>query len=391
MKSTLETSIASKLQLGFRQRYGTSARVFRAPGRVNLIGEHTDYHDGFVRPAAIELSVWAAIAPRADRKLVVHSENFAESAEIDLDDHDPRSRSHWSDYVQGVAMMLDRTHPSLLGANLLISGEVSIGSGLSSSAAIEVATAFALLENSELPVDRVELAKLCRRAENEFVGARVGIMDQFISCCGHAGKALMLDCRSLNYRLLPIPADVSLVICNTMVKHDLASSEYNTRRAECEEAVRLLSRKMPQVRALRDVRVEDLARSSGVLPPTIYRRCRHVVTENARVLDAAAALEKEDLKTFGRLMAESHISLKNDYEVSCPELDLMVELAGQVGGVHGARMTGGGFGGSTVNLVDNRSVESFRHSVANAYEKATGLLPQILVSAAAEGAGEVSA
>lgn len=288
-------------------------------------------------------------------------------------------------------MMLDRTHPSLLGANLLISGEVSIGSGLSSSAAIEVATAFALLENSELPVDRVELAKLCRRAENEFVGARVGIMDQFISCCGHAGKALMLDCRSLNYRLLPIPADVSLVICNTMVKHDLASSEYNTRRAECEEAVRLLSRKMPQVRALRDVRVEDLARSSGVLPPTIYRRCRHVVTENARVLDAAAALEKEDLKTFGRLMAESHISLKNDYEVSCPELDLMVELAGQVGGVHGARMTGGGFGGSTVNLVDNRSVESFRHSVANAYEKATGLLPQILVSAAAEGAGEVSA
>ena len=391
MKSTLETSIASKLQLGFRQRYGTSPRVFRAPGRVNLIGEHTDYNDGFVMPAAIELSVWAAIAPRDDRKLVVHSENFAESAEIDLDDHDPRPRSHWSDYVQGVAVMLDRTHPSLRGANLLISGEVSIGSGLSSSAAIEVATAFALLENSELPVDRVELAKLCRRAENEFVGARVGIMDQFISCCGHAGKALMLDCRSLNYRLLPIPADVSLVICNTMVKHDLASSEYNTRRAECEEGVRLLWRRMPQVRALRDVRVEDLVRSSGVLPPTIYRRCRHVVTENARVLDAAAALEKEDLKTFGRLMAESHISLKNDYEVSCPELDLMVELAGQVGGVHGARMTGGGFGGSTINLVDNRSVESFRHSVANAYEKATGLLPQILVSAAAEGAGEVSA
>jgi galactokinase len=288
-------------------------------------------------------------------------------------------------------MMLDRTHPSLRGANLLISGEVSIGSGLSSSAAIEVASAFALLENSELPVDRVELAKLCRRAENEFVGARVGIMDQFISCCGHAGKALMLDCRSLNYRLLPIPADVSLVICNTMVKHDLASSEYNTRRAECEEGVRLLSRRMPQVRALRDVRVEDLARSSDVLPPTIYRRCRHVVTENARVLDAAAALEKEDLKTFGRLMAESHISLKNDYEVSSPELDLMVELAGQVGGVHGARMTGGGFGGSTVNLVDNRSVESFRRSVADAYEKATGLLPQILVSAAAEGAGEVRA
>jgi galactokinase len=391
VKTALETNVALKLQLGFRERYGTSARVFRAPGRVNLIGEHTDYNDGFVMPAAIELSVWAAIAPRDDRKLVVHSENFAESAEIDLDDHDPRPRSHWSDYVQGVAMMLDRTYPSLRGANLLISGEVSIGSGLSSSAAIEVATGFALLENSGLPVDRVELAKLCRRAENEFVGARVGIMDQFISCCGHAGRALMLDCRSLDYRLLPIPPDVSLVICNTMLKHDLASSEYNTRRAECEEGVRLLSRRLPQVRALRDVRVEDLDRYSGDLPPTIYRRCHHVVTENVRVLDAAAALETADLKTFGRLMAESHISLKNDYEVSCPELDLMVELAGQVSGVHGARMTGGGFGGSTVNLVDKESVEGFRRSVANAYEKATGLSPQILVSAAAEGAGEVRA
>ena len=321
----------------------------------------------------------------------MHSENFSESAEIDLDDRDPRPRNQWSDYVQGVAVLLDKAYPSLRGANLLIYGEVSIGSGLSSSAAIEVATGFALLENSGLPVDRVELAKLCRRAENEFVGARVGIMDQFISCCGHAGKALLLDCRSLNYRLLPIPAEVSLVICNTMVKHDLASGEYNTRRAECEEGVRLLSRRLPQVRALRDVRVEDLNRFRGDLPQTIYRRCRHVVTENARALDAAAALEKQDLTTFGRLMAESHISLKNDYEVSCPELDLMVELAGQVGGVHGARMTGGGFGGSTINLVDKQSVEGFRSSVATAYEKATGLSPQILVSAAAEGAGEVKA
>ena len=389
VKTALETTIALKLQLGFRQRYGTAARVFRAPGRVNLIGEHTDYNDGFVMPAAIELSVWAAIAPRDDRKLVVHSDNFSESAEIDLDDPDPRPRNQWSDYVQGVAMILDRACPSLRGANLLICGEVSIGSGLSSSAAIEVATGFALLENSGLPVDRVELAKLCRRAENEFVGARVGIMDQFISCCGHAGKALMLDCRSLSYRLLPIPDDVSLVICNTMVKHDLASGEYNTRRAECEEGVRLLSRRLPLVRALRDVRIEDLDRFRGELPQTIYRRCRHVVTENARVLDAADALEKADLKTVGRLMAESHISLKNDYEVSCPELDLMVELAGQVSGVHGARMTGGGFGGSTVNLVDKPSVEGFRRSVATAYEKATGLSPQILVSAAAEGAGEV--
>jgi galactokinase len=208
VKTALETTAALKLQLGFRQRYDTAARVFRAPWRVNLIGEHTDYNDGFVMPVAIDLSIWAAIAPRDDRKLVVHSENFSESAEIDPDDRDPRPRNQWSDYVQGVAVLLDRAYPSLRGANLLIYGEVSIGSGLSSSAAVEVATGFALLENSGLPVDRVELAKLCRHAENEFVGARVGIMDQFISCCGHAGKALMLDCRSLSYRLLPIPDDL---------------------------------------------------------------------------------------------------------------------------------------------------------------------------------------
>src|SRR6266478_1135669 len=384
-----ETTIAAKLRSGFRELYGTKPRVFRAPGRVNLIGEHTDYNEGFVMPVAIELNVWIAIAPRDDRKLLVHSENFSESAEIDLDDRDPRPRNQWIDYLQGVVMMLEKARHSLRGANLLIDGEVSIGSGLSSSAAIEVATGFALLEIAGVPVDRVELAKLCRRAENEFVGARVGIMDQFISCCGHAGHALMLDCRSLDYRLLPIPAEVSLVICNTMVKHDLATGEYNTRRSECEEGVRRLSLKMPYIRALRDVGVEDLDRYCSDLPQTIYQRCRHVVTENARVCDAAAALEKADLATFGRLMAESQISLRNDYEVSCPELDLMVEIAGQVEGVYGARMTGGGFGGSTVNLVDMRAVEEFQRRFACTDETATGLWPQILVSAAAEGAGEV--
>ncbi len=390
-KTIVGTKIAAELQIGFRQRYGTQARVYRAPGRVNLIGEHTDYNDGFVMPVAIEFNVWIAIAPRDDRKLVLYSENFSESAEIELDEPDSRARGQWSDYVQGVAIMLQKAGYALRGANMLIRGEVSIGSGLSSSAAIEVATGFALLENSGLPVDRVELAKLCRRAENEFVGARVGIMDQFVSCCGQTGQALMLDCRSLDYRLLPIPSDVSLVICNTMVKHDLANGEYNTRRAECEEGVRRLSRRMPNVRALRDIRIEDLDRYRSDLPQTIYKRCRHVVTENKRVRDATLALEKADLATFGRLMAASHVSLKNDYEVSCPELDLMVELAGQVEGVYGARMTGGGFGGSTINLVSKRTVEEFQRRVATAYEKSTGLAPQTLVSAAAEGAGEVRA
>lgn len=386
----LETTIAARLRNNFHQRFGAEARLFRAPGRVNLIGEHTDYNDGFVMPAAIEQDVWIAIAARDDRKLVVYSENFSESAEIDLDERDPRASRNWIDYVRGVAVMLERSGHTLRGGNLLIWGQVSMGSGLSSSAAIEVATGLALLETASIPVDRVGLAQLCRRAENDFVGARVGIMDPFISCCGRAGNALMLDCRSLEYRLLPIPATVSLVICNTMVKHALANGEYNTRRAECEEGVRRLSQRLPHVRALRDVTVGDLERYGGDLPPTIYKRCRHVVSENSRVVEASAALGKADLTTFGRLMAESHISLKEDYEVSCPELDLMVKLAGEATGVFGARMTGGGFGGSTVNLVHRDAVAEFQQHVADAYEKSTGLAPQILVSAAAEGAGEVT-
>ncbi|HXW13377.1 MAG TPA: galactokinase family protein, partial [Terriglobia bacterium] len=211
-------------------RYGRRARIFRAPGRVNLIGEHTDYNDGFVMPAAIDFNTWVAFAPREDRKLAVYSENMAEGVEFDLDASSPSPRRHWSDYVFGVAVMLERAGYRLCGADLLIFGNVPIGAGLSSSASIEVATGYALLNNSGLPVEPVALAKLCQKAENDFVGMRCGIMDQFISCCGHARRALMLDCRSLDYRLLPLPPDVSLAICNTMVKHELASGEYNKRR-----------------------------------------------------------------------------------------------------------------------------------------------------------------
>ncbi|OLD14901.1 MAG: galactokinase [Acidobacteriales bacterium 13_1_40CM_3_55_5] len=365
--------ITAELQERFRQRYGGRARVYRAPGRVNLIGEHTDYNDGFVMPAAIEFYVWIAIAPRSDRKLLLHSTNFSETVEIDLQ-NSITPRNHWSDYVAGVAVMLQRASHHLQGANLLIQGDVPMGSGLSSSAAIEVA---------------LELVKLCRRAENEFVGARVGIMDQFVSSCGQAGHALMLDCRSLEYSFLPLPRDVSLVICNTMVKHALASGEYNTRRAECEEGMRLLSRSMPSIRALRDVSLTELEAHAGTLPKLIYKRCRHVISENARVTKAAASLEQEDLDNFGLLMAESHRSLRDEYEVSCAELDLMVELAGQQRGVYGARMTGGGFGGCTINLVRTDAVNDFQFRVADAYQKSTGRAPQIFVSPAAEGADEV--
>jgi galactokinase len=273
----------------------------------------------------------------------------------------------------------------LRGADLAIRSDVPIGAGLSSSAAIEVAAGLAMLENSGSEIDRVELAKLCQQAENEFVGMRCGIMDQFISCCGKAGTALMLDCRSLEYRLLPLPENLRLVICNTMVKHELGSSEYNTRRAECEAGVEHFAKLLPGIRALRDVTVNDLERCGSDLNEVISKRCRHVITENARVMEAAGALQRGDLQNFGKLMAESHRSLRDDYEVSCAELDAMVDLATQVEGVYGARMTGGGFGGCTINLVKAESVAEFKRTVARGYEQATGVAPEIFVCSTGAG------
>jgi len=365
------------------------SRVFRAPGRVNLIGEHTDYNDGFVMPAAIDFSTWVTISPLDEHKLSIFSENFGEHVEFDLNETSPIPRKHWSDYVVGVAVMLERAGYRLRGGKLRIRGEVPLGSGLSSSAAIEVATGCALAANSDLTINRTELAKLCRQAENDFVGARVGIMDQFVSCHGQAKKALLLDCRSLEFELLPLAENASLVVCNTMVKHELASGAYNERRAQCEAGVKHLAAVLPNVSALRDVTLEQLQQYGRNLPDVIYRRCLHVISENARVLEAGEALKQGDLDLFGQLMNQSHRSLREDYEVSCPELDLMVELARTLSGVYGARMTGGGFGGCTVNLVAVEDVGQFKRTVTEGYEKAMKLLPEIYVCDVANGAEEV--
>ncbi|HYY69205.1 MAG TPA: galactokinase [Terriglobales bacterium] len=376
----------SHLKERFRALQGGEAQIYRAPGRVNLIGEHTDYNDGFVMPAAIDFYTWAAAGARPDRKIRVYSENFKQCAEMDLDNPPTRRRGHWSDYVFGVVMLLLRSGRQLRGANLLLDGQVPIGAGLSSSASVEVASGYALLDGAGLTIDGIELAKLCQRAENEFVGARCGIMDQFIACHGGQGNALLLDCRSLEYRRLPLPGDIRLVICNTMVKHDHASGEYNARREECEAGVRLLAQALPKVRALRDVTLAELEAHESLLLPRIYRRCRHVVSENQRVLDAAQALARADLAGFGKLMAESHRSLRDDYEVSCPELDLMVELASRLPGVWGSRMTGGGFGGCIINLVKRENTASFQRTLAEEYRKATGRIPEIYVTTASDGA-----
>ncbi len=381
---------ATDIRDRFQQLYGTDALVVRAPGRVNLIGEHTDYNDGFVMPAAIDFYTWVAAAPRKDRKLMIHSQNLSETVTADLDHLHVRASGHWSTYPLGVAIVLEQAGYQLRGANLLIDGDVPLGAGLSSSASIEVATGYALVGLSDLAVDHLELAKLCLRAENEFVGTRCGIMDQFVSCFAEAGRALLLDCRSLAARHLPLPAGLKLVICNSMVKRGLVDGDYNRRRAECEEGIDALARVIPGVSALRDVTLSELERHRQDLPQTVYRRCRHVISENARVLEAAGALERSDPEAFGRLMAASHRSLQSDYEVSCRELDMLVELAAAQPGVCGSRMTGGGFGGCTINMVRETAVADFRHAIAKGYARAMGLTPEIYVCTAAQGAGRVA-
>jgi galactokinase len=356
---------------------------------VNLIGEHTDYNDGFVLPAAIEFYCWAAVAPRNDRKLVIYSENLKETIEVNLDSLSPPAKKHWANYPLGVAWALRQAGKPVTGANSYIAGEVPLGAGLSSSAAIEVAVGFALLRNSGYEVERTQLAQLCQKAENEFVGARVGIMDQFVSCYGRASHALLLDCRSLEYDYVEIPPDLQLVICNTMVKHDLASGEYNARRAECEEGVRVLREVFPEIRALRDVSLYQLENQRARLSPKVFARCRHVITENARVKSAVDAFQKGDRTALGGLMQESHRSLRDDYEVSCKELDLMVEIASAQPGLVGARMTGGGFGGCTINLVESAVVNDFKRNVAAEYSSRTGLSPEIFVSPASDGAQQI--
>jgi len=365
-------------------------RSFQAPGRVNLIGEHTDYNDGFVMPVAIEFSTRATVDARTDRKLVIQSDAYEETRAYSLDDGALESSGHWSDYVLGVAVTLERAGYRLSGADLQLASDVPIGAGLSSSAAVEVATALALASISGISLDPVEIAQLCQKAENEFVGMRCGIMDQMISSCGREGSALMLDCRSLEHTLLPLPRGLRVVICNTMIRHELAAGEYNRRRADCEAGVEQLRQGLPHVRALRDVSLEELAAHESVLPERVYRRCRHVVSENLRVAEAADALERNDADALGRLMKESHASLRDDYEVSCAELDLMVSLANAAPGLIGARMTGGGFGGSTVNLVEAGAVDAFRHTVSDAYRRETGIEPQVFVTNAAAGAREVA-
>jgi len=363
------------------------SRLFHAPGRINLIGDHTDYNGGFALPAAINMSTTVTMAPRADRRISVRAADFSEVLEFNIGSK-PMRRGDWGDYVLGVAWVLDSAGLALEGADLCIRSDVPVGAGLSSSAALEVAVALALLTRSGQELDRRQLAQLCQRAENEFVGVRCGIMDQLTACMGRENHALLLDCRSLDVDYLLIPAQVRLAVCNSMVKHSLASGEYNRRREECEKGIAILSRFLRDVRHLRDVTMPELERFGNELDPVTFRRCRHVIRENDCTVAAAAALRNNDLSAFGALMNASHQSLRDDYEVSCAELDILTELARAQSGVYGSRMTGGGFGGCTISLVDQNAVDAFARAVRHDYTQRTGLECEIYICEAAAGAGE---
>src|SRR6185295_4545490 len=341
----------------FRARFGRTPRLYRAPGRVNLIGEHTDYNDGFVLPIALDRCTWVAAAPRADRTIVVHSREYGQTARIELEAPIAGPTGEWTDYVRGMATVMNGTDGARLqtgvnGADMLIASDVPIGAGLSSSAALEVACGYALADLAGRPPDLDRLARAAQLAEHEFAGTRCGIMDQMTACHAREGAALLLDTRSLARRPVPIAASVRVVVCNTMVRHALASGEYNARRRDCEAGAALLALAAPSIRALRDATLEQLAAVRGEMPPRLHRRCRHVITENVRVEAAAVALAVGDFHRFGAMMKASHVSLRDDFEVSCRELDTMVDILRVLDGVYGARMTGGGFGGCAVALVD---------------------------------------
>lgn len=376
---------ADELRGQFFGIYGREPRVFSAPGRVNLIGEHTDYNDGFVLPMAIDRRTYIAAASRNDKTIKAISTNQAGTIEFEIGGAYSTDYA-WGKYVYGITECLRREEYDLRGADLLITSDVPIGAGLSSSAALEISTGFALLNVSEQFLDLVDLAITAQRAEGEFAGTRCGIMDQYIACLGIEGHALMIDCRSLEYRAAPIDMESArIVVCDSMVKHDLASGEYNLRREECEEGVRSLARFLPGVQALRDVGIDDFDQYADSLPETIRRRCNHIITENARTIAAESALEHGDLAGFGKLMYASHESLRHDYDVSCGELDLLVEIASRSEGTLGARMTGGGFGGCTVNLVTTEFVDRFIEIISREYEKETGIRPSCYVCKASAG------
>lgn len=364
-------NLTRQLATSFQNAFHADPLLICSPGRVNLIGEHTDYNEGFVLPAAIDKAIYLAVGPRSDNELHFVAHDLNETHQGLLSSVMPTHT--WADYLLGVVAQFQLAGYPISGLNCVFGGTIPMGAGLSSSAALENGVGVALNELYDLGLDRVTMLKLSRRAENEFVGAKVGVMDMFASMMGKADHVIKLDCRSLEYTYAPLRMEgISIVLCDSQVKHSLVTSEYNTRRAQCETGVRMLQPFYPHIKSLRDVTMPMLDAHLRDTDPLIYRRCAYVVQENQRLLDGVTALEANDIAAFGQLMYGSHEGLSRWYEVSCPELDTLVDIARQQPGVLGARMMGGGFGGCTINLVREDSLDTFTNLITEQYKARTG-------------------
>jgi galactokinase len=380
--------IPNQIVGAFQQHFTTEAvpKIYRAPGRVNLIGEHTDYNLGYVFPIALEMSCYVAIAPAAHGNVRIYSSDWNEESSIPAESVESAKPSErWSDYVIGVAHELARDEVSIHGADLWIGSNVPVGSGLSSSAALEVSTALALLGGR--PFDHLELARLAQRAETQFVGMPCGIMDQYASVFGRKHSAIQIDCRSLQHEYVPIPGNVQIFAVNSMVKHELGTSAYRERVAECQAAVTALQKLDTSIESLRDVSLSFFEEVQGSVPQLPRKRARHVISDTQRVLDLAEACRAADLREMGRLFIASHRSMQYDYEISCEEIDFLVDTAIKLPGVYGSRMTGGGFGGCTVNLVDPNHAEEFQAKLTAAYVDRYATRPTFYDCIPAAGAG----
>ncbi|MCC6613939.1 MAG: galactokinase [Anaerolineae bacterium] len=379
-------TIQERITQAFERRFKSQPTfIVRAPGRVNLIGEHTDYNEGFVLPMAINRAIYLALRPREDRYVFVESMDFGDYVEFSLEEMVRGRHSQWAEYVKGTAWALEESGYALNGWEGVVAGDVPIGAGLSSSAAIEMATARAFSALGNVIWDAAELARLGQKTENQWIGVQSGIMDQMISAGAVAGNALLIDCRWLNVKPAPLPSGISLVILDTATRRELTHSGYNQRRSQCEAAAQHFG-----VRALRDVTMSQFIAGSAGLDEQVMKRARHVISENARTLQAAAAMRAGDAGEVGRLMNDSHISMRDDFEITRPEIDTMVRIAQTKPGCFGARMTGGGFGGCCVALVDAEQASAFSEAVAAEYTQATGLTPEFYISNAAGGAEIVS-
>lgn len=386
--------LINRLSNIYRETFGhTPAHIARAPGRVNLLGEHVDYNDGFVLPAAIDRATYIAFSPTDAPHSTLLAVDFSQQACFSPESIPTKTQAdssplpEWGLYPAGVMWSLMEEGLPVLSMNAVFASDVPRGSGLSSSASVEMAFMIAWQALGGWTLPPMQRALLGQKAENQYVSVNCGIMDQFASACGVEGKLLLLDCRSLEWKTVPLPGDVSIVIADTTVRRKLTSGEYNKRRAACEEAVRLLQQDLPHIKSLRDVSAGQFNRLAGKLPVEIGRRARHVVEEIGRSKQAEALLEAGDVQSFGRLMNNCHVSLRDLYEVSCPELDVMVNIAQSLDGCHGARLTGAGFGGCTVNLVASAAADEFARSLAKGYADATGLRPEIYITHASNGAG----